>query len=239
MSFCEAGGTNRTRTELASLLSSSLTNSTSSYTVQPGSYSFFFLKDCDTYNLDSCFALNADSPYGMTLVPDGPEQPAYTDCETLTGVCGIGCPPGDPKICIEEKPMKHLLGKDEAIVILMETPPPCQYWSMTYYQMSTSYNSEAELRTTEPNGFSSVLQEAVSLCPSGEDVYPGRCKTFASLGAPVNYRDVAIEKNKLSKNVTLIDEGPVENFKDGKFILSTNATICCSNLPTDVFSQLQ
>jgi hypothetical protein len=216
--FCQAGGggANRSRTDLANSLTSSLTNS--SYIVQPGSSMFFFLKDCDTYNLDTCFALNADTPYGFALVPDGPGQPAYTDCETLTDVCGIGCPPGDPKICVDGKPMKYVLGKDEAIIMLLESPPPCQYWSLTYYQMSTSYANEGELRIRDPSGFSSALQEFGSVCPSNEEIhpgmYPGRCNTFASLGAPINYRELAIEKNRLF-NVSIPKTGPVENFSDG------------------------
>ena len=154
--FCSSNSTDGgddvtfTRTEAASKLSTAL--NFLQYNVQQGNYSFFFLDDCAGFELDSCFALNADSPYGMTLLPDAPGQPEYNGCLTANGVCGLGCNPEDDpdldtKICYnEDQTMKWLLGNDDAVVILMEAPPECMYWSMTYYQMSKYYEDEDEKR---------------------------------------------------------------------------------------------
>ena len=46
-------------------------------TVQSGAYSFFFLADCAKHSLPSCFALNADSPYGLTSLPKAPGEKEY------------------------------------------------------------------------------------------------------------------------------------------------------------------
>ena len=181
--FCSSNSTDGddvafTRTEAASSLSDAL--EALQYNVQAGDYSFFFLKDCATYDLDNCFALNADSPYGMTLLPDAPEQPEYNGCVTATDICGLGCNPDDDpdldsKICYnEDQTMKWLLGEDDAIVILMEAPPECKYWSLTYYQMSKYYSDYEQLRSEDPDSFESHLQELASNCPDP----PARCQTF-------------------------------------------------------------
>ena len=51
-------------------------------TVQSGAYSFFFLADCAKHSLPSCFALNADSPYGLTSLPKAPGEKEYRGCVT-------------------------------------------------------------------------------------------------------------------------------------------------------------
>jgi len=159
-----------------------------------GRYDFFFLKDCTTYDLDTCSALNADSPYGMTFLPDAPDQEEYKGCVTDTDICGLGCNPNDDpnldlKICNENQTMKWLLGNDDEVVLLMESPPDCMYWSMTYYQMSKYYSDDAGLRSETPGYFKSPLQEAVCTCPDP----PARCQTFASLGSPINHMDLENE----------------------------------------------
>lgn len=181
---------NLTRVEVASSISQALQSSLQ-YDVQMGNYSFFFLKDCATYDLDNCFALNADSPYGMTFLPDPPtQQEEYKGCVTATDVCGLGCNPSndpelDVKICNQEQEtMKWLLGNDDAVIILMDSPPECKYWSMTYYQMSKYYRNEAELRSESPAAwFESELQEKASNCPDP----PARCQTFGKVIVVVLY----------------------------------------------------
>lgn len=182
--FCTSDATGEdvdvTRAAVASSLSEALA-ARDRYDVQAGNYSFFFLKDCATYDLDSCFALNADSPYGMTFLPDAPGQAEYDGCVADGGACGLGCNPNDnpdldTKICYDGKTMKWLLGEDDAVVVLMEAPPECKYWSVTYYQMSKYYADEAGLRSEEPDSFESELQEKASECADP----PARCQTFGA-----------------------------------------------------------
>jgi hypothetical protein len=80
-----------------------------SFTVQIGGYTFFFLTDCTKYKLPSCFALNADSPYGLTLLPPAPKENEYKGCVTKTNRCGNGCNPNDDpylfkSVCINQMP---------------------------------------------------------------------------------------------------------------------------------------
>ena len=158
----------------------------SNNTVQQGAYSFFFLSDCSKYDLPSCFALNADSPYGMTLLPSAPDEPEYRGCISKTGRCGNGCnPSNDPElsksVCIDELPMQWRIGKDEAIILLGETPPKSKYWSITGYLMSHFYDQSS--RTKEAN-FSTWTQKVAVSC---QENGPARCQNFASLGQPYNY----------------------------------------------------
>ena len=125
-----------------------ITSSLSSFaTIQKGSFTFFFLKDCSKYHLPSCFALNADSPYGLTLLPPAPaEQNPFRGCVTKTGRCGNSCnPTNDPDlfhgVCVDQLPMQWRLGQDEAVVLIGRSPPRTKYWSITSYLMSQYYDA--------------------------------------------------------------------------------------------------
>ena len=105
-------------------------------TVQSGAYSFFFLADCAKHKLPSCFALNADSPYGLTSLPKAPGEKQYRGCVTKTGRCGDGCNPNDDphltkSVCPDGMPMQWRLGRDEAVLLIGRTPPKAKYWSIT------------------------------------------------------------------------------------------------------------
>ena len=156
------------------------------FTVQQGQYSFFFLSDCKKYNLPSCFALNADSPYGMTLLPPAPHETEYQGCVTKSKRCGNGCNPSNnpalqTSVCIHQLPMQWRLNPDEAVVLIGRSPPPTKYWSITSYLMSRHYTGSS--KTTSGN-FTSWVQEAAVSCPAHG---PARCQNFASLDQPFNY----------------------------------------------------
>ena len=175
-----------------------LTNGTSSdgYTVQNGSYFFFFISDCATYNLDTCFLLNADSPYGMTMLPSSPVEVlpylgAVTPSLTGGGAVGDGCqtrngvtyPEITPRICQDGRSMQWRLGYDEAIVLIGKTPPPAIYWSFTSYVFTQHYNESARTVPLEEVPFGSKLQGAAVSCPEP----PARCQIGGSLGTPFNH----------------------------------------------------
>ena len=169
----------------ANLLTSSLTQSPTSFIVQPGAYTFFFLADCLTYNLPSCFALNADSPYGLTLLPPSPTEKEYKGCITKTDRCGNGCNPNnDPaltkSVCINNRPMQWRIDRNEAVVLIGTTPPKAKYWSFTTYLMSQYYKESARSQT---GSFTSWVQQTAVSCPNP----PARCQNFASLDQPFNY----------------------------------------------------
>jgi hypothetical protein len=153
------------------------------YNISEGAVSFFFLKDCLKYNFKTCFALNADSPYGLFHLPPHPSETKYKGCISKTGVCGDGCNTQNDTslnkgICYKGYPMQWRLEKYEIILILGLTPPQCTYWSITPYLMS----SFKEKSGGEVANFSSFAQKKAVSCPKG----PGRCAKFASLYQPFN-----------------------------------------------------
>ena len=163
-------------------------------TVQFGAYSFFFLSDCAKHNLPSCFALNADSPYGLTSLPKAPGEKVYRGCVTKTGRCGDGCnPDNDPKltksICPHGLPMQWRLKKDEAVLLIGRTPPKAKYWSITPYLMSQWYGPGAHPRVRTGN-FSSWVQKFAVSCRPNSGSKPGgdRCQKFASINQPFNFQ---------------------------------------------------
>jgi hypothetical protein len=110
--------------------------------VQKGDLSFFFLSDCKRLNVSSCFALNADSPYGLVVLPPSPkEHKEFLGCtkDTRTGAheCGNGFNPRNDAalfngFCSDKNyPMRWRLGADEAVVLVGRSPPKCTYWSIT------------------------------------------------------------------------------------------------------------
>jgi hypothetical protein len=154
------------------------------YEMNEGAVSFFFLKDCLRYDFKTCFALNADSPYGLFHLPPNQSEKQYKGCITKTDVCGDGCNPNnDPNlntgICYKQYPMQWRLQKEEVILILGTTPPDCTYWSITPYLMSSFYEKFAG---QEVGNFTSVAQKMAVSCKDG----PARCSNFASLYQPYN-----------------------------------------------------
>ena len=176
----------------ASQVSSAL--QASGYATLAGEYQFFFLEDCDEKKLPSCFALNADSPYGMTLLPPASQQNAFTDCVDKTGRCGLGCNPDrDPNLIVsvcenDNMSMQWLLGSDEAVVIIGLSPPEAVYWSITSYVMSQRYADSPRIKQAQ---FSSMIQGLAVSCRAG----PARCQKFASLGNPFNFHTLADAAN--------------------------------------------
>jgi len=156
------------------------------YNVQEGGYMFFFLKDCETYKLPSCYALNGASPYGLALLPSSPVENIPYLGQLDTGEIGDGCPRyGYPEItqpnwvCKDDTPTKWRIGYDEGVVIMGLTPPDAIYWGFTSYIFSQFYNDSA--RVAEGT-FAAPLQKASVSCPDG----PARCQQGASLGTSYN-----------------------------------------------------
>lgn len=162
-------------------------------TVQSGAYSFFFLADCAKHKLPSCFALNADSPYGLTSLPKAPGEKQYRGCVTKTGRCGDGCNPNDDphltkSVCPDGMPMQWRLGRDEAVLLIGRTPPKAKYWSITPYVMSQWYGPGKHPRAKDAN-FASWIQKLAVSCRPNSGSKPGgdRCQKFASLNQPFNF----------------------------------------------------
>jgi hypothetical protein len=154
------------------------------FEINEGSVSFFFLKDCLTYNLKTCFALNADAPYGLFHLPPNPAEPQYRGCVNKTEICGNGCnPKNDPflynGVCKKDMPMQWRLTPEEVVLILGTSPPECSYWSITHYLMSSFYEKEARISEAT---FSSLSQKMAVSCKDG----PQRCAKFGSLSQPYN-----------------------------------------------------
>jgi len=161
------------------------------YDVRMGTYFFFFLSDCGTFSLDTCFLLNGDSPYGMTMLPASPvENSPYLGKVNLTGTVGYGCqnvsgvnyPQIQPKICVDDKPMQWRLGYDEAVVIIGLSPPDTIYCSFTSYVFSQWYQDSARSIPLSEVDFGSALQGAGVMCPDA----PARCQIGGSLGTSFN-----------------------------------------------------
>ena len=161
------------------------------YIVQDGTYYFFFLKNCATFGLATCFLLNGASPYGMTMLPPSPfENRPYLGMVNLTGVVGDGCqtvngvvyPEIDAKICVDDKPMQWRLGYDEAIVLIGLSPPEAIYWSFTSYVFSQWYQTSPRTVPLADVDFGSSMQGAGVMCPDA----PARCQQGASLTTSFN-----------------------------------------------------
>jgi hypothetical protein len=165
------------------------------YDMTEGAVSFFFLKDCLKYNFKTCFALNADSPYGLFHLPPNPSEKQYRGCISKTQVCGDGCnPENDPAlntgICYNKLPMQWRLEKEEVILILGTTPPECTYWSITPYLMSSFYENKAG---EEKGSFTSIAQKMAVSCQDG----PARCAKFASIFQPYNLMKFTKDNNTI------------------------------------------
>lgn len=163
------------------------------YDMLEGAVSFFFLGDCLRYDFKTCFALNADSPYGLFHLPPNPTETKYRGCVTKTKVCGDGCNPKNDSnlntgICYKGYPMQWRVKTEEIILILGRTPPECIYWSITPYLMSSYYETNAGQQKAN---FSSIAQKIAVSCPDG----PARCAKFASLYQPYNLMKFSREDN--------------------------------------------
>jgi len=132
-------------------------------TVQQGSFDFFTQALCDT--LDTCYAENPLTPYGLAFLPRSPmEQPGYPNW-CAHGICS---PEGNSAAW-------RVTQGGEAIVLIGITPPECVYWSVTPYMYSRTYS--ADFRPAP-----ATFRHRLAACPKGS----GRCETFLGVNDPLN-----------------------------------------------------
>jgi hypothetical protein len=209
------------------------------YNLLEGSVSFFFLKDCLKYNFPTCFALNADSPYGLFHLPPHPSETTYKGCISKTGLCGDGCNTKNDSslikgICYRDFPMQWRLEKEEVILVLGITPPQCNYWSITPYLMSSfKERSVGEQKAT----FTSYAQKKAVSCRDG----PARCAKFASLYQPYNLMEFIKNDNhtlEFSKPfAAILSANKLMSHELSEFIFSISGVKpYIFKLPTDILN---
>lgn len=89
--------------------------------VQTGVMTDFLIEDCQ--ELERCFGNNATTPYLLISVPGHPDSPDALPPSTIGEI---------PKVP-SDMAASYYLEKDEAIVLIGETPPPSNYFAFAPY----------------------------------------------------------------------------------------------------------
>merc|ERR1712223_1955610 len=137
------------------------------YIVQYGTYEYVTPERCQ--EMDSCYANNPSSPYGIIFLPKGPEEDVSTYSNwgkiLMTQVNGVNMS------------SNYRLDINETIVMLGQTPPRSLYFSYIPYVFDRWY----PYNWTSPRDTISVIK-----CPHVTNPDGSRCEIFASLGDPIN-----------------------------------------------------
>ena len=136
------------------------------YTVQYGTYEYMTPDRCQ--EMDTCYANNPSSPYGIIFLPKGPEEDVSTYSNwgkiLMTQVNGVNMS------------SNYRLDTNETIVMLGQTPPRSLYFSYATYVFDRWY----------PYNWTSISSSLIGKCPHVENPDGSRCEIFASLGDPIN-----------------------------------------------------
>ena len=136
------------------------------YTVQYGTYEYMTPDRCE--EMDTCYANNPSSPYGIIYLPKGPQEDVSTYSNwgkiLMTQVDGV------------DMSSNYRLDANETIVMLGQTPPRSLYFSYATYVFDRWY----------PYNWTSSSSSLISKCPHVENPEGSRCQIFASLGDPIN-----------------------------------------------------
>ena len=136
------------------------------YTVQYGTYEYMTPDRCQ--EMDTCYANNPSSPYGIIFLPKGPQEDVSTYSNwgkiLMTQVDGVNMS------------SNYRLDTNETIVMLGQTPPRSLYFSYATYVFDRWY----------PYNWTSNSSSQVSKCPHVENPDGSRSEIFASLGDPIN-----------------------------------------------------
>jgi len=89
-----------------------------------GNFHLFSKEDCE--DLENCYGNNPHSPYGLAMIPKGVGEEDNFSKEW-----------GKPlKVGKYENSPSWRLQKNEAVVIIGQSPPELKYWSSTNYLFS-------------------------------------------------------------------------------------------------------
>jgi len=148
------------------------------YIVQEGTYGYLGTKECR--NMDTCFALNPATPYGLIYLPSHPFESAenmnYTNACVRHNLCKtVGKATWSPM---------WRIARGESIILTGLTPPNSTYWSFENYLWSR----------LQPRGFRPKPQDLTHRllsCPRVPLWSKGkRCDLFAGINDPLNFQTV-------------------------------------------------
>ena len=136
------------------------------YIVQRGTYNYITKERCNL--METCFANNPSSPYGIVFLPEAPGEDTSTYsnwAEVLSEVVdGI------------TMSATYRLDASETIVILGQTPPSSLYYSYIPYVFDRWH----------PFRWSPPWDADNPKCPEVTDRDGSRCDHFASIANPIN-----------------------------------------------------
>jgi hypothetical protein len=155
------------------------------FTVQEGEVGFFDLVTCANPLIDTCYAANALTPYGLLYLPPAPgeraEEAAYDYCRH--GICRRRADNVTLSVAWRMQP-------GESILVVGQTPPKSTYWSMAPSLFSRFH--DAGWHDSIPLDKKYVGRK-LSACPRAGRA-GDRCELFASVDDPLNHLTVRLRE---------------------------------------------
>mmetsp|Transcript_24987 Transcript_24987/g.53915 ORF Transcript_24987/g.53915 Transcript_24987/m.53915 type:complete len:546 (-) Transcript_24987:30-1667(-) len=146
------------------------------YTVKEGVYDFFTMETCKN-EMDTCYAQNAATPYGLMFLPRAPgEVEANFSNWCAHGLCRHN-EHGDLSPAWRVKP-------GETILLIGRTPPESRYWSFANSLFSRMHPQGWKPSTWSPN-------KLLNTCTRAKNG-PNRCEVFSGMNDPLNHLTVNV-----------------------------------------------